>query len=81
MSDTTPPTAARNTPPGAEPWTTRSKKEMFLGLIIVIAGIGTEPVFLTVAQGFGWFSLFIMLVGVYIAVLGYLDQRLASSFA
>ncbi len=54
---------------------------MFLGLIIVIAGIGTEPVFLTVAQGFGWFSLFIMLVGVYIAVLGYLDQRLASSFA
>jgi len=60
---------------------TRSKKEMFLGLIIVIAGIGTEPVFLTVAQGFGWFSLFIMLVGVYIAVLGYLDQRLASSFA
>ncbi len=60
---------------------TRSKKEMFLGLIIVITGIGTEPVFLTVAQGFGWFSLFIMLVGVYIAVLGYLDQRLASSFA
>ncbi len=81
MSDTTPPTAAQNTSPGVETWTTRSKKEMFLGLIIVIAGIGTEPVFLTVAQGFGWFSLFIMLVGVYIAVLGYLDQRLASSFA
>jgi hypothetical protein len=55
--------------------TIRSKKEMLLGLIIVIAGIGTEPVFLTVTRTFGLFSLFIMLVGVYFAVLGYLDQR------
>jgi hypothetical protein len=75
MSDTTPPTTAQNTSLRAEPWTTKSKKEMFLGLIIVIAGIGTEPFFLTLAQGFGWFSLFIMLVGVYIAILGYLQQR------
>lgn len=37
--------------------------------------IGSEPFFLTLAQGFGWFSLFIMLVGVYVAVLGYLEQR------
>jgi hypothetical protein len=75
MSDTTQPAAVQNTSPRAEPWTTRSKKEMLLGLIIVIAGIGTEPFLLTVAQGFGWFSLFIMLVGVYVAVLGYLEQR------
>jgi predicted lipid-binding transport protein (Tim44 family) len=75
MSDTTPPTAAQNTSPRAQPWTTRSKKEMFLGLIIIIAGIGTEPVFLRVTNTFGLFSLFIMLVGVYIAVLGYLEQR------
>ncbi len=75
MSDTTPPTAAQNTSLRAESWSTKSKKEMFLGLIIVIAGIGSEPFFLTLAQGFGWFSLFIMLVGVYIAVLGYLQQR------
>ena len=75
MSDTTPPTAAQNTSPMTEFWTTRSKKEMFLGLIIVIAAIGTEPVFLTVTNTFGLFSLFFMLVGAYITVLGYLEQR------
>ena len=75
MSDTTPPTAAPNTSPGSEPWTTRSKKEMFLGLVIVIAGIGTEPFFLTLNQAAGMIALLVIVIGVYVAILGYLQQR------
>ena len=75
MSDTTPPTTAQNISPRAEPWTTRSKKEMFLGLVIVIAGIGTEPFFLTLNQAAGMIALLVIVIGVYVAILGYLQQR------
>jgi len=48
---------------------------MFLGLIIVIAGIGSEPFFLALSPAADLISLLIILIGVYIAVLGYLQQR------
>lgn len=32
-------------------WTTRSKKEMLLGLVVTIANIGTEPIFSTLGNG------------------------------
>ena len=75
MSNTTPPTTAPNPTPGAEPWTTRSRKEMFLGLIIVIAGIGSQPFFLALSPAADLIALLFILIGVYVAVLGYLQQH------
>lgn len=60
----------------SEPWSTKSKKVMLLGFIIVIAGIGSEPFFLSLNQVAGLVSLLIMLIGIYVAILGFLETPL-----
>jgi hypothetical protein len=68
--DTTP----NASPPTTEAWSTKSKKELLFGFIIVVAGIGTEPFFGSLSNYALLISLVIIGLGLYCALLGYLDR-------
>ena len=75
MSDNAPPTSAADTPSTAVPWGTKSKKLMLLGLIFVIASIGTEPFFLSLSLTAGVISVLLAVMSVYVAILGYWERN------
>jgi hypothetical protein len=57
--------------PAAETWSDKSKKDMFLGLILVIAAIGSEPLFDRLGSGGIFFQVIILSIGIIIALIGY----------
>jgi hypothetical protein len=68
--DTTPSAS----PSATETWSTKSKKELLFGFIIVVAGIGTEPFFGSLSNYALLISLVIIGIGLYYALLGYWDR-------
>jgi hypothetical protein len=63
------------TEPKNDVWTTKSKKEMVLGIAIMGAGVGSEPILALEGGSFLWLSLLVMLGGLYLVILGFLQQE------
>ena len=56
-------------------WTPQSKKDMALGVIFIIAGIGSEPVLGLLSREATILSLFIILAGFCISLMGYFSLK------
>jgi zinc-ribbon domain len=56
-------------------WTPQSKKDMSLGLIVILTGIGTEPVLSSMSKELSFVSLLILLVGICISLIGYFSHK------
>ena len=67
-------TQSTNPQKASEAWSTKSKKDLLFGFIIVIAGIGTEPFFGSLSNYAMVISLLFVFIGAYIALLGYLER-------
>ena len=52
-------------------WKPQSKKDMALGLIIIIASIGSEPVLFSLSREAVFVSLLFILIGVCVSLMGY----------
>lgn len=61
--------------PVTETWSDKSKKDMFLGLILVIAAIGSTP-FLSILGNVGLLiPLTLVFVGITMAIAGYFSLK------
>lgn len=56
-------------------WTPQSKKDMALGLIVIIASIGSEPILGLWSREAMFVSLLFIVVGVCIALMGYFSLQ------
>jgi hypothetical protein len=57
--------------PQNDVWTTKSKKEMVLGIALMSAGIGCEPMG---GGSFLWLSLLAIVCGLYLVILGFFHE-------
>lgn len=56
-------------------WTPQSKKDMALGLIVIIASIGSEPILGSWSREAMFVSLLFIVVGVCISLMGYFSLK------
>lgn len=62
--------------PATEIWSDKSKKDMFLGLILVIAAIALEPLFSRFENAGLFFTFCIVAAGIIMALIGYFSIKL-----
>ena len=62
--------------PATETWSDKSKKDMFLGFIVVIAAIALEPLLSRFDIAGLFFTFCIVAIGIIMALIGYFSIKL-----